>query len=284
MDTSDKYNIRGAQGEYITPSGKYIPELQPQKLVIWGDVQGQFIDPITDNLFNEFLTDFRPDVVVLNGDIVDFASISHFLRDPKGLGLEEELIVTREYLRRKRDLLNAGARVHFNAGNHEDRLRKYVLGHADQLGNLLGSSLAVRDLLQLPSSWSYTEYHNPTVSGPDASPGIDLGGLLVLHGNEARRGSGSTARACFDHFGGSGVVSHTHRLGTHYRTTYKHTDVWMEAGCMCQLNPSYDPQPDWQQGFVAGYIWPEVAAINRFDIHPVPIANHRFSWEGRLYR
>jgi hypothetical protein len=270
----------------IKNSQATLPYLPPPRLkvVIWGDTQGQLIDSRTDSAFNRFLEDFRPDIAVLNGDIVDFSSISHFVPSPsETIPLEKELEITREYIKGKVALLPAHCQVHFNEGNHEDRLRKYIYSKAEKLGKL--ESLDLRTLLGIPPSWTYTHYHNPTVSSPDGSPGIRIHGLLVTHGETVRKWSGATARAYWEHYGGSGVVGHTHRLGAFYRRQGKETYLWLEGGCMCGLEPPYANSPDWQQGFVAGYIWPEEGEqVSRFGLHQVPIVDHKFEWEGRIYQ
>lgn len=263
----------------------------PIKVIILGDVQFPFHDKKTDENVNRFIEDFKPDILIFNGDILDAPGISSYLADPSWRGgLLDELEGVKDYLKEKVRLCPFHCSIHFNEGNHEDRLRKYIWKNSPEFFNLPGLSMS--QLLGLEDiGASYTPYYN----GVDAvgSPGISLFGLLVVHGWIARKWSGASAKAAYEHFGGSGVVGHTHRLSAFYHTNYsgardglrdRRTDVWMEGGCLCSLDPFYTPIPDWQQGFVAGHIFPdETQAVSRFSLHQVPIVSHKFVWGGKLY-
>src|SRR3990167_4185660 len=268
-------------------------EMRPVRIVVWSDVQYPYHDTETDRAFNRFLADFQPDFAVLNGDGLDFPTISRFDRNPVNpTSIRAEVEGFKAYLREKSRILGPNCHKHFNEGNHEDRLRKYLWRQAPALSDLGGLSL--QSLLDL-GDWSYTPYYDPmnvANGSPDASPGIDISGLLVIHGCEARKWSGMTARECYNQFGGSGITGHTHRLAAFYHTKFDGggddgirelaTYVWLEGGCMCSLTPPYEPAPDWQQGFVAGYLLPDGGASVRFDIRQVPIIHNKFMWNGQL--
>lgn len=263
---------------------------EPIKLLILGDVQIPFIDHKTDEAVSKFVEDFKPDIMVFNGDILDAPGISAYLGDPKWSGnLNGEFSQVQQYLETKARLAGEQCSIHFNEGNHEDRVRKYIWKNAPEFA----TTLSLPELLGTASlGFSYTPYYNGVEEA--GSPGISVFGLLIVHGWIARKWSGATAKATYEHFGGSGVVGHTHRLGAFYHTNYsgvrdglrnRQTDVWIEAGCLCSLDPFYMPVPDWQAGFVAGYIFPdESQPVSRFDIRQVPILGHKFVWEGKQYR
>ena len=248
------------------------------KIVIASDVQWPYINHAADQAFNEFLKDFKPDIFVMNGDGIDFPSISDFDRDPVRLtDLATDVKTYKsDYLMVKTKILPKNCTKHYNAGNHEDRLRRYLWRKAPQLAGLNGMNL--ESILELPQNgWSYTEYHNPI--NRSGRLGIDINGLLIVHGYQVRKHSAESARAAYTQFGGSGVIGHTHRVGTYIHRDYRGTYQWLEGGCFCKLEPDYAPSPDWCNGFVAGYIFDN----NRFDIHPVPIVHDKFVWEGKIY-
>ena len=62
------------------------------------------------------------------------------------------------------------------------------------------------------------------------------------------------------------VTQNTHRLGAFYKKTPSRYLAWFESGCLCDINPEYVDNPDWQQGFIYG-------AVNKdsFTIEIVPI-------------
>lgn len=254
--------------------------MQPIKLVIFSDTQFPFIDWGVDHAFNNFLSDWKPDIVVMNGDGVDFYGISQYDRDPSRKSrVREELEDFRHYIHQK-ELLVPGAKLYYNGGNHEDRLRRYLWRKASEIADM--EELSLPRLLGI-ENWQYTPYHRPQLDV--GRIGTDLHGLLIVHGFLVRRWSAYTARAHYEKFGGSGVVGHTHRLGAFYHTDYRGEYVWLEGGCMCSLVPEYTISPDWQQGFVAGYLFPRDGKEKvRFDIRQIPIVNKKFGWEGKIYK
>ena len=48
----------------------------------------------------------------------------------------------------------------------------------------------------------------------------------------------------------SGCSGHTHRLAKFITRKSGRKFVWAEGGCLCDLEPEYCINPDWQQGFV----------------------------------
>ena len=257
--------------------GKSVDKL---KIVVASDVQWPFINRKADDALNKFLSDFKPDIFVMNGDGIDFPTISDYDRDPqRHSSLTTEITSFKnDYLKVKSSILGPNCTKHYNAGNHEDRLRRYLWRKAPQLTGIVD----LETLLDLQvDNWGYTEYHNPI--NKSGRLGIDIEGLLIVHGYQVRKHSGESARAAYLQFGGSGVVGHTHRIGTYIHRDYRGTYQWLEGGCMCKLEPEYAPAPDWCNGFVAGYIFHHENKPSRFDIHPVPIVHDKFIWEGKIY-
>lgn len=254
------------------------------KLVVCSDWHVPYQDHTTQHNFDHFLSEFKPDIFVVNGDFLDFSPISHFDKGPADpASIRDEILEGRDILSKKAKLLGPDCKKHFNAGNHEDRLRKYLWNKAPALADLDGVSLP--SLLELEKSgFGFTPYYDPIHGGPDRSPGIDLHGLLVTHGTIARKWSGYSARAHYERYGGSGIHGHTHRIGEFLHSNYRGNYIWVEGGCMCSLSPNYVVCPDWQNGFVAGHIFPKQGKKEaRFDIHPVPIIHKKFVWNGVRY-
>ena len=264
-----------------------LPESQPIRVLCWSDVQYPFLDKQADSVLDSFIQEFKPDVAILNGDGLDAYSISKFTPNPERRErLADDIAGWRSYLEGKSSLLGSHCTLHYNGGNHEDRIRKYIEANAPQLAGLPG--LDIPTLLGLssgtedPDPWSYTPYWNPMAHG--GVPGYSLHGVLFTHGIRVARWSGMSAKLHWEKFGGSGVIGHTHRLGEFYHRDFRgeHQDKWIEGGCMCSLQPEYDPYPDWQNGFVAGYMWPRQDNKTwHYDLRTVPIVDGECVWEGR---
>lgn len=62
------------------------------------------------------------------------------------------------------------------------------------------------------------------------------------------------------------VTQNTHRLGAFYKKTPSRYLAWFEGGCLCDINPEYVDNPDWQQGFIHGAI-----DKDSFTVEIVPI-------------
>ena len=64
------------------------------------------------------------------------------------------------------------------------------------------------------------------------------------------------------------VTQNTHRGGVYYYRTPERYLAWFESFCLCDLNPEYIDEPNWQQGFLYGYI-----EKDSFAVTPIPIVD-----------
>ena len=124
--------------------------MQTKRSVVANDFHGQFRDKKVCKMFMNFLRREQPDTLVLNGDIVDFYSISKFDKDPaRKTDLQDELNDSYNFLYDLREALpNAG--IMYIEGNHEARLRKYLWKKAKDLASLdvlkFGKLLGLKEL------------------------------------------------------------------------------------------------------------------------------------------
>ncbi|KKN12662.1 hypothetical protein LCGC14_1014120 [marine sediment metagenome] len=215
-----------------------------------------------------FMYDFQPDAVIYPGDMGDFYQISKFDRHPgRADKLQDDLKSTAALFRRHRALL-PNARMIFELGNHEDRLRKYLWSNSPALASL--DCLTVEGLYKLKDSG---------VECVDYAEGVLFNGnFLVTHGEIIRAHSGYTAKGMSDKHGESGIHGHSHRGGNSLKTRRYGTYGWWENFCLCDLNPDYITHPDWQQGF-------SVVTFNhgRFWVQQMQIINRKFMYGGKVY-
>lgn len=83
-----------------------------------------------------------------------------------------------------------------------------------------------------------------------------------------RKFSGYTARGELEKHDSSGISGHTHRGGVYYYKTPERYLAWFESFCLCDLNPEYVQEPNWQQGFLYGYV-----EKDSFAVTPIPIVD-----------
>jgi len=187
-----------------------------------------------------FLRDYKPDIVVLLGDIVDFYAISRFAKDPgRKTELQSDIDKTAQFLADVRKA-TPDSRIVYIEGNHSHRLTKYLWRTAPELYSLKVLSLPIvfeLDRLEIEMVPYGTEFR--------------IGPLLFVHGDVVRKRAGATAQALLEKYRANVVTGHVHRLGGVYRTWQDECLVGIEAGCLCSLDQEYVHKPDWQHGFVS---------------------------------
>lgn len=229
-----------------------------------------------------FIREFRPNFFHINGDFVNFSSVSKYDQDPHFVtGLRSEVKACRELLDRIVKVVrssNPKVKIYWEEGNHETRLIKYLLRNASQLANL---EIDDEDIVSIPHIFKLKKLGITWIPA-----GVKLHiqkELIVEHGDKVKKRAGDTAKFMLDDRNVSGVSGHTHRLAVHYRKTYRKLDFWIETGCLCNLHPtpSYVASPDWQNGFAIGIYDPSTKIM-----HPmaIPILNDTFMYGGKLYQ
>lgn len=253
-----------------------------ERVVVLSDIHVPYEDKICQALVLRFLQEFKPTKLIINGDLLDFHQISSFDREPsRRMHLTDDIVLAQDYLKQLVANVPETTEKIFLGGNHCDRLRKYLWRSAPELTQIAGNDIP--SLLNL-QGWNYIPYYNAAAVN-NGVPGYNLDNvLLITHGICARKYSGYTARAHFERFHTSGVCGHVHRLGQHYFRAYGGVWTWIEGGCLCQLEPPYAPSPDWQQGFVAGYVWLDGTPTPHFDLQQVFIRDKKIAWQGRLFK
>src|SRR5947199_2938097 len=98
-----------------------------QVVVIANDFQIPFHDEKALLLFKMFLRRERPDWLILNGDFQDFWEISSYDLTPRGgKDFKREIEAGETIIRSFRRSISL-ARITWTEGNHEFRLRKYLI-------------------------------------------------------------------------------------------------------------------------------------------------------------
>ena len=247
--------------------------------VIANDFQIPFHHKQALKLFMRFLKHEQPDWLILNGDFQDFWEISTFDQTPRGgEDLNEEIAAGKDILKSFRWTLPK-ARITWLEGNHEFRLRKYLMRNAKELYGF--TSLTVPELFGLqnlkidyvrckPASSKFTDNF------------IRVGNLYVGHWDLVSKHSGYAAKGLVDEKGVSLLQGHTHRFGAHAKTTLDgHVLLGVENFAMCARGASYVSYPNWQLGFSVVYFDP---SSGRFQWYPVLFDRHGFVWNGQEYR
>ncbi len=215
-----------------------------------------------------FMGELQPDMVVYPGDIVDCYLLSKFDKNPERANhLQQEFDMAAAMFKRQRELL-PNARMIFEPGNHEDRLRKYLWSKASALASL--RCLRIEELMGLKDNGVECIEKDEGVLFND--------NFLVTHAEIIRAHSGWTAKGMSDKHGGSGIHGHSHRLGSYYKTNRSGMYGWWENGCLCDMCPDYMVHPNWQQGFSV-----VTFTHGRFWVEQMPIINRKFLYGGKVW-
>lgn len=292
--------IVAARPDGWTPPKTYPVEHYESRLVaIVGDTQCPFHDEKLNDLFCQWLVDNEPEEGVILGDTIDLPDISRYPFDPENTATVNECLGSGYNLLRSYVSASPSTQWQKLLGNHDIRLRDYLIKHAQALYGLQRASkgdVEEDSVLTIPFLMRLDELGIGCIDphGPYQEGQVILSPhLAVRHGWYAVKGSGASALRTLQHLGYSVVVGHTHRQSLVYHTTYDidgqpSTLAAAEAGAMCQIDnrirngrrfPSYTVNPDWQNGWVTAEVWPD----GKFRLEHATYAGGSVYWRDQRY-
>lgn len=249
---------------------------------VLNDIHIPFEDASLLNAVLKALSDIKPEVIILNGDIMDCFAISRF---QKSLEADEgsfaaELREGRKFLAKLRGE-NPNADIIYVEGNHEFRLQKLM----DELGmkerskyDWLPSLVSMSKLLKLD------EYNIYYVSG-NGEAWVEYGNTIIGHFNRANKRAGATGNnLLLDKTGQNTVQGHIHRAAVVHKTLGKNHHWWaVENPCITKTQDAgYVNMPDWQQGFLilkrdtkTDAVFPHLVVVDR--------TTRTFEWNDKIY-
>lgn len=217
-----------------------------------------------------FLQDFKPDVLILGGDILDAGVISHHNKNKpgrtEGMRLLRDAEGCRDAIFKPLDQLRAKRKVYL-FGNHERFLEDLV----DEMPGMEGivDPVALMDL----KGWE---------AKPQGSR-MNLGKLWFMHGDTLKGGQGMAKAAVTD--GGRSLrFGHYHTYAVAAKSCFLdesvHTAICVP--CLCSRDPKYGQGKgnSWLQGFNWGYIHPD----GTFNDYVTTIHNGKMAANGKVYK
>lgn len=206
-------------------------KLKGKKILVLGDVHVPYHDQSALEAALEHGDQFQPDVVLLNGDISDFYTISRYERNPESRPFRDEIIAVRRFLEHLR-VRYPEARIVYKMGNHEERWWSYIWRKAPEL---LGVDLADFDSLV------QAKQNGVEIIGEQRI--IQVGLLSILHGHELPKGLTNPvnpARGAFLRAIDILMIGHHHRTSENTETSMLgRTITTWSTGCLCTLHPEY---------------------------------------------
>lgn len=250
-----------------------------RKAIVLGDIHIPYHDVGVLNLVYDFIQHNEFDLVILIGDIADCYDISDFSKDPvRGVRFPDEARIVKANLRQLRESAGKKTKIVYVAGNHEHRLRRFLMKNARALVGLPG--LTIPEIFGLKelgiqyvdctaekfcdTYWRFEDYE-----------------ILFGHFAKVSKHSAYTAKLLVDDYGVSLIQGHCHSFGTHERLLERGWVQGWENGCLCDLNPPYTKQKNWMHAF--HIVWFETPG-SYFDVESVRIINGQFRYGGELWR
>jgi len=182
------------------------------------------------------------DSVIILGDFMDFYGDSKFDKNPsivEQFGAEQEW--GQDILKLLQDTFGY---VVLKKGNHDIRRELHIQRLAAKMPEIQG----------LESYSDYLFYEGTNTQFVEGHRVIEYGKLGCIHGHEYQGGGGIHAAYNRLNKAKQNVVSaHSHISQRDIRMNLKGEPIgsWT-LGCMCNLNPAYNPKNDWTNGFGIG--------------------------------
>jgi len=223
--------------------------------------------------------DFNPDVRIAGSDGVDFYTLSKFDKNPlRAKNIEDEVW---EWQRGQREWLTAtpDAIPVFLIGNHEFRLQRYLWRHPELA---LLTALQITQFMGLDDLGIVYEESKHELANQE----IQFGDLVIKHGSLVRKHSAYSARGELEKefYQANTLSGHTHRGGVSYAKTRNGVVQGVEGFCLCDLNPPYVHNPNWQQGIVFATVLDDGSVFFEPILFRRRIGEIFAYWRGNEYR
>jgi predicted phosphodiesterase len=241
-----------------------------KKVLIVPDVHVPYHDKRAWKLMLKAAGVINPDAIIIQGDFADFYAVSAHDKDPnRAKNLEFEVDAANSALD-ELDALGAKLKL-FVAGNHENRLERYLATRAPELFNMV----EIPKLFKLKDrGWKYTPYKSST----------EYGKLNVTH--DCGYSGQNAVQKALDTFQHNVTTGHTHRMAYLVQGNARgeaHVSAsfgWLGDKDQADYMHKVKANRDWALGFGIGYR----TAAGVVHLQPVPIINYQVVVEGQLVK
>lgn len=242
--------------------------LDSKRIAILSDIHIPYHDREALHLSLDWIKDFEPDCILLNGDIIDCYKQSKFIQDPEEPDLDTELSELHNFLS---DIKHnfPKAKIIYKMGNHEERYERIFVEKNHVLAKLVDEN--GNNLLAWESITHAKKYGHEIVTNKRI---IKTGKLNIVHGHEFGKSIFSPVNPARGFY----LRAKCSVIGGHYHQTSEHIEkdlndsvsgAW-STGALCDMHPAYMPLNRWNLGFACV----EVEG-DSFTVHNKKIMNGR---------
>lgn len=228
------------------------------------DLHVPYHDDLAVKLAVKHLQRAKIDTLVINGDLVDFHTLSRFQKlsgKPDANGEIRQGNLMMRFLRSR----FPHARIIYKIGNHDQRWQSWLMSKAPELYDICSNAWH--------EAMGSIDYDFEVVD--DTTP-IHLGKLRVWHGHEVFKGAFipvNPAKTLYNKCKRHALTSHLHRASEHSEKQGDHTIVTYSIGCLSGLTPEYARENQFGHGFATV----DVAKDQDFRVHVYKIE------KGKVY-
>ena len=243
--------------------------------------------------------DLQPEVIALVGDNLDLPEMGKYVTYPAYAQTTQASIDRATLFCAQLRAAAPDARIIWLAGNHEERMPKYLVQNAGAAYGLRkGNTPDSWPVLSVPYLCRMDEFGIEYRPGYPASDYWVNEKLRIIHGDRVKS-SGSTAHVYLNNEKTSVIYGHIHRIETAYKTREDfdgpRTIMAASPGCLARIDgaiPStkggvdLDGRPltrheNWQQGI--GVVTYEDDGNHRFAYDVIPIYNGWALYHGKEF-
>lgn len=216
----------------------FVVPKQYKKALVMNDIHSRFHDRKALEIAINYGLNQGCDLVIINGDLLDFYQFSKFDKNPDIL---QYFYSEREWVTDFLELLQKHfGKVIFKKGNHDIRRELHIQRKLVDVPEVQG-------LLDISD---YVFFDGSTVDVVEDYNIIEFGKLNFMHGHEYY---GSGVHVAYNRLNKAmdNVISgHSHVTQSSLKKTVKGTfyGSWT-VGCLCSLSARYSPMNNWNHGF-----------------------------------
>ena len=247
----------------------------------------------------KMIQELKPEVIACVGDNLDLPEMGKYVTYPAYAQTTQAAIDRATFFCAQMRAMAPDAKIIWLAGNHEERMPKYlVMNAAAAYGLRKGNTPDSWPVLSVPYLCRMDEFGVEYRPGYPASDYWVNEKLRIIHGDRVKS-SGSTAHIYLNSEKTSVIYGHIHRIETAFKTREDfdgpRTIMAASPGCLARIDgaiPStrggvdLDGRPlvryeNWQQGM--GVVSYEDSGAHRFSYDVVPIYDGWALYQGKEY-
>jgi predicted phosphodiesterase len=233
--------------------------IDAKKVLVMSDVHLPYHDVPAISAAIEFAQNEDIDAILLNGDTLDFYTLSRFIRDPKARSFAHELLIFQQFIEELGQAI-PDAKVYIKLGNHDERYQHYLWTKAGELDGV--EEFELKNIIKKRA---------PEAEVIGDKRIIKLGALNVLHGHEFGQSIFSpvnVARGLFLRGKVSAMQGHNHQTSEHTESNMNgEITTTYSVGCLCNLTPAYLPINKWNHGFAIVDVKGQDFHVRNYRIH-----------------